>query len=235
VLAAAAVNAVAAVALVSAGAWPFVIGCLCALAAFVIMMRALAGPNHRDCRRFVNLSDLDEQCSGLLLRAQQAIGTVLASRVSADSLLDQAAGEAVLRRHEWEIATALRDITRLRSEVNSSAVPGPLTAGVLDSHKHALKVAQDATESRIRALESYAKPVYAAETAQQDWRNAMKASGLNDKYLDLVARTAADQHAIAELTDLTEQAASAAEVFRDSLHQAALAAEALALPPAHQN
>ena len=29
----------------------------------------------------------------------------------------------------------------------------------------------------------------------------MRVAGMNDKYLDLVARTAADQHAIAEITD----------------------------------
>ena len=37
---------------------------------------------------------------------------------------------------------------------------------------------------------------------------------------------------VAEITGLTEQAVTAAEVFRGSLHQAALAAEALALPAA---
>jgi hypothetical protein len=52
----------------------------------------------------------------------------------------------------------------------------------------------------------------------------------HDKYLDLVARTAADQHATAELADLTEHAAGATQALRDTLGQAVLAAEALALP-----
>jgi hypothetical protein len=58
----------------------------------------------------------------------------------------------------------------------------------------------------------------------------MKVAGLNDKYLDLVARTAADQQAVAEITSLTEQAGIAARVFQDSLERATIAAEALALP-----
>ena len=52
----------------------------------------------------------------------------------------------------------------------------------------------------------------------------------NDKYLDLVARTAADQHATVEITGLAEQAATAAQALRETLQQATLAAEALALP-----
>jgi hypothetical protein len=45
-----------------------------------------------------------------------------------------------------------------------------------------------------------------------------------------VARTAADQHATAEITGLAEQGAEAAQAFREILQRAALAAEALALP-----
>jgi hypothetical protein len=52
----------------------------------------------------------------------------------------------------------------------------------------------------------------------------------NDKYLDLVARTAADQHATAEITGLAEQAAEAAQAFRETLQRATAAAEALVLP-----
>jgi hypothetical protein len=46
----------------------------------------------------------------------------------------------------------------------------------------------------------------------------------------LVARTAADQHAAVELSGLTEQAAEASQALRETLQQATLAAEALALP-----
>ena len=180
-------------------------------------------------------SDLDCLCRELLLRAQRAIAAVLGSEVYASDMLDHAAGEMVLRWHEWDIAAALRVITRLRAELAASAAAGgagPMAAAVLDSQQRAITLARDATEARVGALESYAVQVQAADEAQQDWLSALRLSALNSQYLDLVARTAAGGHALAEITGLTEQAVTAAEVFRGSLHQAALAAEALALPAA---
>lgn len=175
---------------------------------------------------------LDLSCRQLLLRAQRAIASVISSQVYATEL-HNTPHESVLRQHEWEIAIALRDITELRAEHASTAVagkPGPMTAAVLDSHQRALTLAWEATGSRVTGLERYAAQLEAADAAQQDWRDALKASGRNDKYLDLVARTAADEYAIAEISSLTKQAALAAQSFTDSLQHATLAAEALTLP-----
>ncbi len=186
---------------------------------------------HRD--EVVGPVALDLPCRQLLYRAQRSIARVLRSGVYATDLRTTVP-ESVLRRHEWEIATALRDITELRAEYASSAAvagPGPMTAAVLASQRRALTLAQDAVAARVSALERYATQAEAADAAQRDWQDAMKVAGLNDKYLDLVARTAADQHAIAEITNLTEQAAVAAQVFDDTLQQVTLAAEALALLP----
>jgi hypothetical protein len=72
--------------------------------------------------------------------------------------------------------------------------------------------------------------VAAAEAARRDWEFAHRAAAKNDKYLDLIARTAADQHATAEITGLAGQASEAAEAVRETLQQATLAAEALVLP-----
>lgn len=187
----------------------------------------------RDRDRFVEPSDLDDSCRELLRRAQRAIGAVLGSGVYASDFLDHAAGETVLRRHEWDIAAALREITRLRAELASAAAAdaaGPMAAAVLDSQQHALALARDAIAARVSALERYAAQVETADAAQQDWLSALRLSGLNDRYLDLVARTAVDERANAEITGLTEQAATAAQVFRGSLHQATTTAQALAFP-----
>jgi hypothetical protein len=196
-------------------------------AARPVLMRQVL---HRD--EVVGPLALDRPCRQLLRRVQRVIARVLASGVyAADS--HATVPESVLRRHEWEIASALRDITELRAEFAASASaagPGPMTAAVLASQRRALTLAQDAVASRVSALERYAAQVEAADAAQRDWHDAMRVAGMNDKYLDLVARTAADQHAIAEITDLTEQAALAARVFDDTLQQVTLAAEALALP-----
>jgi hypothetical protein len=218
--------------------WWWVGGVVAAAAALIAAGSAGASsgaPDDPDRDRIVDPSDLDDPCREILLRAQRAIAAVLGSEVYASDMLDHAAGEMVLRWHEWDIAAALREITRLRAELAASAAAGgagPLAAAVLDSQQRALTLARDATEARAGALESYAVQVQAADATQQDWLGALRLSGRNSQYLDLVARTAAGEHALAEITGLTEQAVTAAEVFRGSLDQAALAAEALALPPA---
>ena len=186
-----------------------------------------------DDSHFVRPSDLDKSSSKLLFQAQDAIRTILGSGVNARNSLDRAAEELELRRHEWDVAKALRKISKLRSELEASTkdgTPGPVTADVLNSQRRALTLATDATTSRISALERYAAELKAADAAESDWRAALKASDRNDQYLDLIADTAADEYAIAEIKGLTEQAAAAAQVFRDHLHQASLAAQALDLP-----
>jgi len=216
--------------------WWWVGGGVLAAAAVLMatgVIEVSSGAPDRDRDRIVDPSDLDDPCRELLLRAQRAIAAVLGSEVYASDMLDHAAGEMVLRWHEWDIAAALREITRLRAELAASAAAGgagPMAAAVLDSQQRAVTLARDAAEARVGALESYAVQVQAADAAQQDWLSALRLSALNSQYLDLVARTAAGEHALAEITGLTEQAVTAAEVFRGSLHQAALAGEVLALP-----
>jgi hypothetical protein len=141
--------------------------------------------------------------------------------------------ERVLRQHEWEIALALREITELLLDLVSSyaaGAAGPMTTTMLVSQNRAISIARDATTARVLALELLAAQVATAEAARRDWETAHQMAANNDKYLDLVARTAADQHAAAEITGLAEQAAEAAQAFREILQRAALAAEALALP-----
>jgi hypothetical protein len=139
----------------------------------------------------------------------------------------------VLQRHEWEIACALRDISALRDRFNADASTsgnGQLTRAVLESQRRAIALAQDATLARVTALERYAGQVRSADAAHQDWQTAQRLAGLNDMYLELVARTAADGHAVAELDGLITHATAAAEVLRESLHRASMAAEVLTLP-----
>jgi hypothetical protein len=175
---------------------------------------------------------LELGCWKLLQRAQHAIATIVTSRVYARDL-QGTVQEPVLRQHEWEIAVALRDITEFLMDLRSACAggtAGPMTTAVLDSQNRAISIARDATTARIVALELLAAQVAAAEAARRDWETAHQMAANNDKYLDLVARTAADQHATVEITDLAEQAAKAAQAFRETLQQATLAAEALALP-----
>jgi hypothetical protein len=175
---------------------------------------------------------LERECRELLQRIQRAIATIVASKVYAGDLRG-AVEESVLRQHEWEIAVALREISELLLDLVSGyaeGAAGPMTTAVLVSQNRAISIARDATTARVLALELLAAQVAAAEAARRDWDTAHRMAANNDKYLDLVARTAADQHATVEITDLAEQAAEAGQAFRESLQRATMAAEALALP-----
>jgi hypothetical protein len=175
---------------------------------------------------------LELECRNLLQRAQRAITTIVTSRVYAGDLRGTVE-KRVLQQHEWEIALALREITDLLLDLVSSyaaGAAGPMTTTMLVSQNRAISIARDATTARVLALELLAAQVATAEAARRDWETAHQMAANNDKYLDLVARTAADQHATAEITGLAEQAAEAALAFREILQRAALAAEALALP-----
>src|SRR5690348_4089664 len=175
---------------------------------------------------------LELECLTLLQRAQRAVATIVTSRVYAGDLRGTVA-EPVLQQHEWEIAVALREITELLLDLVSGyagGTAGPMTTAVLISQNRAISIARDATAARVQALESLAAQVAAAEAARRDWETAHRMAANNDKYIDLVARTAADQHATVEITGLAEQAGQAAQAFRETLQRAALAAEALALP-----
>jgi hypothetical protein len=185
---------------------------------------------HRD--EIVVPSTLDRVSRELVIRAQAAIASAL------DSVLDDAVQssdiltEATLRWHEWELAVALRDITDLRAEheFNAAASAGPLTDSVLGPQQRALQLAHEAIESRVSVLERYAAEVLKACAAFHDLEDALRISDLNDRYLGLIARTAADEHAITEISGLTDQASAAAQAVRESMHQVGLAAAALALP-----
>lgn len=171
---------------------------------------------------------LELGCRQLLQRAQRAIAAIVTSRVYAGDLRGTVQ-ESVLRQHEWDIALALREITELLLDLvasNAGGTPGPLTAPVLISQNRAISMARDGTTGRVLALELLAAQVAVAEAARRDWETAHLMAANNDKFLDLVARTAADQHATVEITDL----ADATQEVREALQRATQAAEALALP-----
>jgi hypothetical protein len=204
-----------------------------ACAAVAVTRMADLRLSRRDSNRVIDPSSLDDSGRQLLRRAQLAVAAIVSSEACTADLLDSTAAQTALRRHEWEIASTLREITALRTESGTSlpgVSPGPMTEAVVESHRRALALAQQATTARVCALERYAAQVRATDAAQLDWQCALKIAGLNDRYLDLLARTAANDQAIAEITTLTGQASAADEAFRESLHRATIAAETLVLP-----
>jgi hypothetical protein len=233
------VLAVACTLLLFAGPLPvsrgeFVAAAAAAVISAVTIQRRSSRRDLELCRsKVIFPEDLDETCQALLGRSQRAINIILSSRVRAAGLLGNPVDDTLLKQHEWEIASKLREITNLRALLAANTAGnqvGPMTADVLRAQQRAIEVAQEATTARILALERYASQITAADQAEYDWQQATRLSKLNDKYLDLVARTASDDYAVAEIAGLTEQLAAAAQARNDRLHEADLAASVLILP-----
>jgi hypothetical protein len=203
------------------------------VASVVVTWRAARPPPRPPDGGRTEHARLDADCRQLLRRAQAAVRTVLDSPGAAGGSRP-AAGAAGLRHHELEIAATLRDITALRAELDASppAARGPMTEAVIGAQQRALDLAAEATTARVGALERLAAQVRAAGAARLDWESAHRLAARNDRYLDLLARTAADNHATAELTGLAEQAARAGQALRDGLARAAAEPEVLAVPAA---
>jgi hypothetical protein len=206
-----------------------------AVAAGTIQRRASRRDRRLCHSKVIFPASLDDTCQALLGRGQRAIGTILDSSVRAAGLLENPVHDGLLRQHEWEIAGKLREITHFRSlltENTQGSAAGPMTKDVLSGHQRAIELAQEATAARIAGLERYAEQISAADDADRDWQQAMKLSKFNERYLDLVARTASDEYAVGEIADLGKRLAIATKTRRDRLHEADLAAHVLALQTA---
>jgi len=68
---------------------------------------------------------------------------------------------------------------------------------------------------RVAALEGYAGEVREADAAYRDWRQAMALAEVSREHLDMLARTAADEHGIAEIQAMAQQARAVREAFRE--------------------
>lgn len=118
-----------------------------------------------------------------------------------------------------------------RSRTNPSEDPlGPETAAVLRPQQQALAMVLRSVTSRVENLEHYASSVKAVDATNRDFNGAQQAERLNESVRDLLANTVRDELAAEELKRLTERTAAAEQAFRDSIHEANLAAETLALP-----
>jgi len=184
----------------------------------VVAWRAGLPPPRPPGGAWTGPSRLDGDSRQLLLRAQAAVAG--------------GSQPAAVLRHEQEIAATLGEISALRAELDviPPAARGPVTEAVIAAQQRALDLAAEAATARVAALERLAAQVQAAEAARLDWASAHRAAARNDRFLDLLARTAADGHATAEISGLAEQAARAARVLRDSLAAPAAEPEILAIP-----
>ena len=158
--------------------------------------------------RYLTAADFDVRARDLLRRTQDAVDAVTSSEVYRVGLMDQAAVRAALTEQEWDIALALREQARLRARRAelSQTWPGTMTATVLDRQGQAARLAEASVASRVAALERYVAEVREADTACRDWQRSAALDELGDRHLDMLARTAADEHGIAEIEALSQHA-----------------------------
>jgi hypothetical protein len=166
--------------------------------------------------RYLTGQDFDARSRVLLRRAQDAIDAVISSQVCRADLLDRAAVGAALADQEWDIAVALREQARLRARRAelSSIGAGPATAALLARQVQAAQLAESSMAARIGALEDFAAEVREADAAYRDWRQAASLAELDAQHVDVAARTAADEHAVAHIEALAQQARAVRAAFR---------------------
>jgi hypothetical protein len=158
--------------------------------------------------RYLTDGDFDPSGRVLLRRAQDAIDAVTSSQVCQADFLDQAAVSTALAGQEWDVAVALREHARLRAGRAELAGTGasPAIAAALRRQVRAAKLAETSIAARVEALERFAAEVGRADAAYRDWRQEARLAELHGQHLDLLARTAADEHGIAEIEAMSQQA-----------------------------
>jgi hypothetical protein len=166
--------------------------------------------------RYLTGHDFDARGRTLLRRAQDAIDAVTASQVCRAGLLDQAAVSTALAGQEWDIAVTLREQARLRARRAELSVAdaGPATAAALNRQARAAQLAESSIAARIGALERFADEARRADAAYRDRQREARLAELHGQHLDLLARTAADEHGIAEIEAMSQQARAISFAFR---------------------
>lgn len=166
--------------------------------------------------RYLTDQDFDAPGRALLRRAQDAIDAVFSSEVCREDLLDGAGVTAALAAQEWDIAVAVREQARLRSrraEIRTTG-KGPVTAALLGQQAEAADLAESSITARVEALESYAADVREADAAYRDWHQAAGLADLHGQHLDMLARTAADEHGVTAIQAMARQARTVRGAFR---------------------
>jgi hypothetical protein len=158
--------------------------------------------------RYLTGTDFDQPARALLRRAQDAIDAVTGSEVCRVGLLDDSATILALAEQEWDIAVTLREHGQLRGLRSRQALGevGPRTAEVRKGQADAARLADASIAARVAELERYAGEVRSADAAYQDWLRARALTEDGGRHQDMLARTAADEHGVAEIDALCRQA-----------------------------
>jgi hypothetical protein len=175
---------------------------------------------------YVLPEDLDRTCQDLLRRTQDATESVLASRVNQAGLIDTIDNRVTLPEETWRIACRLARLTAMNAE-HHRIVPRDLPTEVAEAfqpYTAALNTALGALTARVQALEEYAWRVYQADRVYRAHQQLEVLSERAPDYHGLLADILSDQHAVPHIGKLADQAEHVNELFRQSIHDARLAA-----------
>jgi hypothetical protein len=188
---------------------------------------------------------LDQDFAELLRRAEVAVKDILESEARAEDLLDPPVDDELLKDGVQRILSAGAKITNLRAKQRAiitkslpkseqyereERTPGSMTSAVLGPQQQALAMVLSSMTSQVENLENYASAVQKVDATHRDWISSQEAERLNDPVRDVLAEMVRDKLAAEEFNRLTERTSMAEQAFRQSIHEANLAAETLALP-----
>ncbi|MEU8244975.1 hypothetical protein [Nonomuraea sp. NPDC048916] len=188
---------------------------------------------HEHAARYVLPEDLDYPCQMLLRRAQDAVDTILASRVHQAGLIDTIDNQVTLPEEVWQIAQRLARLSAMHHE-HGRLIPRELPSGLEDAFKPyttALDAAWTSLSKRIRRLEEYAKQVLRADQVYHAHQRLEALAARTPDYQQLIAETVRDEVAYERIRELGEQARHVRKLFEESIDQARQTAGELIRPP----
>ncbi|GGU39137.1 hypothetical protein [Streptomyces violascens] len=178
--------------------------------------------------RFVLGHELRPEVGELLARAEQAATRVLRSSAQRLDPADKEHHDRRLQGQVWEIAEALRIYSRVAAQGPAKAV-SEAVAQAMEPRRKALRISLSSTGRRVEALENYATQIAEAELRRHELRQLRELTTGNEDLLDLLAATARDELAVAQIAEMSDEVAKALELFNEAL-QAAQDAATAALP-----
>lgn len=155
--------------------------------------------------RYYTEADFNARTLSLVRRAQAAVAAVLGSEVDAAGLLDDIANTLELPRQEWAIATTCAEVTRINRQIRSLRKSDAELDEMLEPQQRALTLSVEGVRRRVDALEGYAERTAAADAAYRKWQVMEELDDLRADVQELLARTARDELAVAEIGHLAEK------------------------------
>lgn len=178
--------------------------------------------------QFVLSHELDPQAAELLARAARAACRVQRSSVQRLDAADKQHNDRRLDGQVWEIADSLRTYSRVAGQGPTKAV-SEVVAQALEPRNKILRTSLASIGRRVEALETYAAQIAEAEQRRRELRQLEQMTMGTEELLDLLASTARDELAVAEIEGMSDEVAKALNLFSEALLSAQDAA-AMALP-----